>query len=384
MDANYSTPLSQSEPPMAARLTPPATPLLVGERHLPDDVLQRVLVGLPLEDHRAAASVCTSFRDIITGPRFLALRKRYGFAERSIVTVAYVIPPISAVRSNVHLVYNARIRVAHSTTGGTANINGYSVMSYTESTTDRGSRLFVGTSQPGATPSQILAVDVSSRRWRPFATLPRNQHLHCMEWHGGHLYVAGGTEGGLHGDQSDSLHAFNEATGLWDNSLPPMPHPCMAATSGIIGNELFIAGGFDKSHPSDGYLRTLQIYDIAAKTWRVGAPLPEAHNVVFGVVLDGKLFVVSARRGANISVYEPQSNSWTEEPGFPTEMGRAVKAFAHDGRLTVLGETGAAFWRTSDGVTWLRYDSAEPPPEELAQAGRNGHGSLAAGSLLLG
>jgi hypothetical protein len=28
--------------------------------------------------------------------------------------------------------------------------------------------------------------------------------------------------------------------------------------------------------------------------------------------------------------------------------------------------------------------SAEPPPEELAQAGRNGHGSLAAGSLLLG
>ena len=166
--------------------------------------------------------------------------------------------------------------------------------------------------------------------------------------------------------------------------MPPMPHPCMAAASGIIGNELFIVGGFNKSQPSEGYLRTLQIYDIAARTWRVGTPLPEAHNLVFGVVLDGKLFVVSARRGANISVYEPQSNSWTEEPGFPTEMGQAVKAFAHDGRLTVLGETGAAFWRTSDGVTWLRYDSAEPPPEELAQAGRNGHGSLAAGSLLLG
>ena len=75
---------------MAARLTPPATPLLVGERHLPDDVLQRVLVGLPLEDHRAAASVCTSFRDVITGPRFLALRKQYGFAEHSIVIVASV------------------------------------------------------------------------------------------------------------------------------------------------------------------------------------------------------------------------------------------------------------------------------------------------------
>ena len=361
---------------MAARLTPPATPLLVGERHLPDDVLQRVLVGLPLEDHRAAASVCTSFRDVITGPRFLALRKRYGFAEHSIVIVASV-----AIDGQAN--DNSRIRVAHKSGGTAASINDRRVLS-SKSTTDRGSRLFVSTEQPGATPSQILAVDVSSRRWRPFATLPRNQHLHCIEWHGGLLYVAGGTEGGLHGGQSDSLHAFNEATGLWDNSLPPMPHPCMAAASGIIGNELFIVGGFNKSQPSEGYLRTLQIYDIAARTWRVGTPLPEAHNLVFGVVLDWKLFVVSARRGANISVYEPQSNSWTEEPGFPTEMGRAVKAFAHDGRLTVLGETGAAFWRTSDGVTWLRYDSAEPPPEELAQAGRNGHGSLAAGSLLLG
>ncbi len=92
---------------MAARLTPPATPLLVGERHLPDDVLQRVLVGLPLEDHRAAASVCTSFRDnIITGPRFLALRKRYGFAEHSIVIVASV-----AIDGQAN--DNSRIRVAH-------------------------------------------------------------------------------------------------------------------------------------------------------------------------------------------------------------------------------------------------------------------------------
>ena len=70
---------------MAARLTPPATPLLVGERHLPDDVLQRVLVGLPLEAHRAAASVCKSFRRVIAGPRFLAERRRCGFAERDIV-----------------------------------------------------------------------------------------------------------------------------------------------------------------------------------------------------------------------------------------------------------------------------------------------------------
>ena len=207
---------------------------------LPDDVLQRVLVGVALDDHDATAAACRAFRDVIRGPRFLRLRREYGFAERRVIIVCQRFP--DTVEIHVAGKHRAVERVSER----------LHLSTFYTSTTDGGARLFVSTEQPGATPSQILAVDVSSRRWRPFATLPRNQHLHCMEWHGGHLYVAGGTKGGLHGDQSDSLHAFNEATGLWDNSLPPMPDPCMAATSGIIGNELFIAGGFDKSHPSDG------------------------------------------------------------------------------------------------------------------------------------
>ena len=366
---------------MAARLTPPATPLLVGERHLPDDVLQRVLVGLPLEDHLAAASACTSFRDVITAPRFLALRKRYGFAEHSIVIVASV--DIDGQANG-----NSRIRVAHKS-GGTASINGRRVLS-SESTTGRGSRLFVSTAQPGATPSQILAVDVSSRQWRPFATLPQNQRFHSMEWHGGLLYVAGGQQWGVGGSHYlDSLHAFNEATGVWED-LPSMPRVCCYGASGVIGNELFIAGGFNFSH---GDLATLQIYDIAARTWRLGPPLPDERSGDtrnrHGVVLDGKLYVIPSR-GYNgsvpiresILVYEPESNSWTEEPDFPgsPEMGRTVHACAHGGRLFIFLENGAAFWRTSDGATWLRHVPADPLPGELEKS----HYHLAAGSLLLG
>ena len=358
----------------ARRFVPPATPLLNGERHLPDDVLQRVLVGLPLEDHLAAASACTSFRDVITAPRFLALRKRYGFAEHSIVIVASV--DIDGQANG-----NSRIRVAHKS-GGTASINGRRVLS-SESTTGRGSRLFVSTAQPGATPSQILAVDVSSRQWRPFATLPQNQRFHSMEWHGGLLYVAGGQQWGVGGSHYlDSLHAFNEATGVWED-LPSMPRVCCYGASGVIGNELFIAGGFNFSH---GDLATLQIYDIAARTWRLEAlPTHEltrsGTSQLHGVVLDGKLFVVPSR-GESILVYEPESNSWAEEPGFPgyPEMGRTEHAFAHDGRLVVFQENGAAFWRTSDGVTWFRHVSADPLPEEMGQS----HHYLAAGSLLLG
>ena len=52
---------------------------------LPDDIQQRVLAGVPLDDHQATASACKAFRAVIRGPNFLALRRRYGFAERGIV-----------------------------------------------------------------------------------------------------------------------------------------------------------------------------------------------------------------------------------------------------------------------------------------------------------
>ena len=54
---------------------------------LPDDVLQRVLVGVLLDDHPATAAACRAFRDVIRGPRFHRLRREYGFAERGIILV---------------------------------------------------------------------------------------------------------------------------------------------------------------------------------------------------------------------------------------------------------------------------------------------------------
>ena len=47
---------------------------------LPDDIQQRVLAGVPLDDHQATAAACKAFRAVIRGPNFLALRRRYGFS----------------------------------------------------------------------------------------------------------------------------------------------------------------------------------------------------------------------------------------------------------------------------------------------------------------
>ena len=297
---------------------------------LPDDVLQRVLVGVPRDDHDVAALICKRTRGIITGPRFLALRQRYGFAEYGIVTIADR-QPFGAHALQIKMAHKREVMATLPARG----------LSLYGSTTDGGARLFVTTGLLGG--SQILEVNASSRRWRRFATLPRSSESHCAEWHAGLLYVAGGScrrEPAI-----NSFHVFNEATGLWED-LPPMPHACTRAALGVIGNELFIAGGYDMQQGHLRMLQILQVYDIATRTWRVGAPPPENPGIANGVVADGKLFLI--RPPESTLVYDPQSTTWTEEAApFGDEF--VLHACAHEGRVFAFRRSGAAYSRATDG-----------------------------------
>ena len=333
-------------------------------RALPDDVLHPVLAGVALDDHIPTAAVCKTFRAVICGPRFLALRQRYGFAQRGIVVVG---SPTGVAQKPL------RIQVTHK--GGVlASFPGdWEVESRasTGSTTNGGTRLFVSTRDP----HQILAIDASSRRWRRLTTPPLGQGSYCMEWCGGRLYVAGGYIQGP--NDLNSLHVFNETTGLWEE-LPPMPHACMCQASGVIGNQLFIAGGCGSGAT---YAHRLQIYDTAARTWRLGAPLPLSFSSTTAVVLDGKFhvfFVSMPGLYGSMLVYDPQSNTWAEEtvPWRYGQFCRVDTACAHNGRIIIFLNTGDAYARASDG-SWSLYEPADLLPQTH-------QGSYALGSVVLG
>jgi len=139
-----------------------------------------------------------------------------------------------------------------------------------------------------------------------------------------------------------------------------MLHACEGAASGVIGNELFIAGGYHDPDDS-GNPATLQIYDIPSRRWRLGAALPEPRMWTIGVVADGKLFLISTAvdSSRDLLVYDPQSNSWTEAAPPPTVTNtRVVKsACAHKGRLVVFLSNGRAFERANDG-SWYPCEVA--------------------------
>ena len=300
---------------------------------LPDDVLQRVLVGVARDDHDATAAACRVFRDVIRGPRFLRLRREYGFAERGIILVG---------RDDENDEAPLEIYVAGNPGAMAVIPEDLSSINPGGSTTDGGGRLFVSTTRTHGLPYEIFAVDASARRWSPFATLPLNQRLHCTEWHGGLLYVAGGKPEDF-GASLNTLHAFDETTGLWDD-LPPMPHACARAASGVIGNELFIAGG---RGVGDQPLSTLQIYDFTTRTWRLGAQLPNAQHGAYGIVVgDGKLYLVSSRLSEVqcMLMYDVQSNTWTEQSLPPQESGGPMHAFVDNDLIVSVHRHNLTFY----------------------------------------
>ena len=372
-------PAAPAQPSRPKYYTPPSgSPL----QALPDDVLRRLLAGVPILDHGATAAACRAFRAVVNGPQFLALRRRYGFAEHDIVLVGCRDPPIKVRTARTS-------RVQFDITGGyTISAEG---SPHSVSTTDGGSRLFVFTRQGDALHRQdVWVVDVSSGECRFLANLPMRRRSHCMEWHGGCLYVAGGRGYPANGEYARYLRSFqifNEATGAWDDS-PPMPHGCADAASGVIGNQLVIAGGY--ATPSNpglvGYNLVTQLYDFTTRTWRVGAPLPFRRTDACGVVCDAKLFVTSGHDSAGMLVYDPQADIWSAESyteqvaPISGELGVRA-ACTHNGRLVVFLKNGTARERAAAG-DWSAYDLADEARDIVADT--PGYIDYMAQTVLLG
>ena len=120
--------------------TTASSPLL----DLPDDLLLRVLIGVPRADHDATAAACRAFRAVMSGPRFLRSRREFGFTERAVVLVETEVE----YKNDTDLHGLLRVLTAHD--GGVASVSiGLKLMARdSESTTDGGARLFLCTNDP--------------------------------------------------------------------------------------------------------------------------------------------------------------------------------------------------------------------------------------------
>jgi N-acetylneuraminic acid mutarotase len=102
------------------------------------------------------------------------------------------------------------------------------------------------------------------------------------------------------------------------------------------GGKVYVFGGYPSS-PAETR-PTLQIYDVATNTWKLGTPAPVAlhHPMIAGV--NGKVYSVGGQPNSNLVLeYDPAADSWlADRMRMPTSRGGGAAAVIDD-KIYVVG-----------------------------------------------
>ena len=85
---------------------------------------------------------------------------------------------------------------------------------------------------------------------------------------------------------------------------------------------------------------TAALAQMPASPWKKGAPFPEPDEELYGVAVNGKLYVIGGwgegkARGANYE-YDPATDKWTKKKSMPRPAHHAALAAAN-GKIYVCG-----------------------------------------------
>jgi len=214
--------------------------------------------------------------------------------------------------------------------------------------------------------------------WEPLTPLPEPRSSHDAVVLGDRLYVAGGWELGASPDGSGRWHAdawvadLSAGTLRWER-LPQPPFTRRALALAALGDKVYVIGGLDQNgDPSP----QVDIFDTKAGVWRQGPPLPASGRLkgfgasAFGV---GDAVYASARDGV---VYRlPIGAAEWETTDFTLRTPRFFhRLVPHRGDLLFLG--GASRSGHLNDIERIRLrQSAHPRPatterEPVSETGR--------------
>jgi N-acetylneuraminic acid mutarotase len=121
-----------------------------------------------------------------------------------------------------------------------------------------------------------------------------------------------------------------------------MPTPRTEVTATIIGDNIYVIGGFDKSGK---VLDTIEVYNMKNDSWKAVAPLPQPLHHTAATTFNGSLYVVGGYTNNNwlpsakLFIYYPKNDIWTEGSPMPTARGALTAVFI-DEILYALGGEG--------------------------------------------
>lgn len=194
--------------------------------------------------------------------------------------------------------------------------------------------------------------------------------------HGGRLYRVGGVNArNATTDDDEDMHSTDEfasydpATRAW-TALAPLPAPRSSHDAVVIGDKLYVVGGWTLAGPGGGkWLDDALVFDFAKpqvedRPGRTGwqkLPVPFQRRALAAGEWHGKLVAIGGidEDGAvseEVNIYDPATATWSEGPKLPRDdlAGFGVSAWNLDGRLYTSGLPGVLYRLSDDGTQWER------------------------------
>jgi len=165
----------------------------------------------------------------------------------------------------------------------------------------------------------------------------------------------------------DEVAAFSPDSKVWTN-LPALPKPRSSHAAAVIGNTLYVAGGWQLSGSAGKgtFADSLLALDLNTRVYR-SLPQPFVRRAVAAAALDGKLVVIGGI-GADgtisreVHVFDPASGNFGRAADFPADgfgvaassSGDVLYASARDGALYALAETTGS-WSKVGRLSFPRF-----------------------------
>jgi N-acetylneuraminic acid mutarotase len=180
------------------------------------------------------------------------------------------------------------------------------------------------------------AFRASDQSWVARRDMPTARGGVRAETVGGKIYVIGGRTGV---EFLATVEVYDPATDTWSTG-PSLPAACESPGIGLLGDEIYVAGGLEADH---GTTSALKIFDPAQGTWRTGLSMPTARAFVASAVLQGRLVILGGWPVypaqiplATVEAYDPETESWSRLPPMPVPR-REASAAVLEGILYVIG-----------------------------------------------
>jgi N-acetylneuraminic acid mutarotase len=208
---------------------------------------------------------------------------------------------------------------------------------------------------PSATLATAWEYDVNADTWKQIAALPEKRTAGSAVAFNGKIYFIGGStdvtgpDGKVQnaGMVSGLNESYDPATNKWE-SHKPMPTPRNHAAIGVVNGKMYLIGGRIGANNIGAMVATnvdtVEEYSPMTDSWRVMNRMPTPRSGEGWATYEGKIYVAGGEERnyhmegplRDVEVFDPAANDWYRLPAMPTAR-HGVNVAAYGGKLFVIG-----------------------------------------------